>query len=158
VTIRAARSALSAMWVILSLPLFVVVSLQSMNQVYGDAQSWDKGWLWIMPLLFPVLGTIIGSWSVGRNDNDDQVMASGSPFYLTMLLSGVYFMILYGGIITGSIVYKHGNWDFIMRSTGWFLSMFQMLISVALTKFFIENIRPAEDRPPPRPEARQSAS
>jgi hypothetical protein len=146
------------MWVGLSLPLIIIVTLQSLNQVYGDAQNWDKGWLWIMPLLFPVLGTIIGSWSVGRNDSDNQLIASGSAFWLTMLLSIVYFVILYGGIITGSLVYKHSNWDFVMRSTGWFLAIFQMLISIALTKFFIENIRPSEFEPHHRPEDRRSAS
>ena len=96
-----------------------------------------------MPLLFPILGTIIGSWSAGRNESDDLEIASSSVFWLTMLLSCVYFVIFYGGLITGSLVYRHENWDFIIRSTGWFLSVFQALISIAITKFFIENIRPA---------------
>ncbi len=144
--IKTARSLLSIIWVICSLPLIIIVTLQSLNQVYGGAEDWDKGWLWIMPLLFPVLGTIIGSWSVGRNDSDDLQIASNSVFWLTMLLSFVYFVIFYGGVIIGSLVYRHSNWDFIMRSTGWFLAMFQTLISIAITKFFIENIRPALPR------------
>jgi hypothetical protein len=143
VKVKTARSSLSILWVVGSLPLIVIVTLQSLNQVYGDAQNWDKGWLWIMPLLFPVLGTIIGSWSAGPNESDELNVSSGSAFWLTVLLSSVYFVILYGGLIIGSLVYKHTNWDFIMRSTGWFLSVFQALISIAITKFFIENIRPA---------------
>jgi hypothetical protein len=143
VKVKTARSSLSILWVVGSLPLIVIVTLQSLNQVYGDAQNWDKGWLWIMPLLFPVLGTIIGSWSAGPNESDELKVSSGSAFWLTVLLSSVYFVILYGGLIIGSLVYKHTNWDFIMRSTGWFLSVFQALISIAITKFFIENIRPA---------------
>ena len=141
--IKTARSSLSILWVVGSLPLIVIVALQSLNQVYGGAETWDKGWLWIIPLLFPVLGTIIGSWTVGRNENDDMPISSGSAFWLTMLLSGVYFVIFYGGLIIGSLVYQHTNWDFIIRSTEWFLSVFQALISIAITKFFIENIRPA---------------
>ena len=80
---------------------------------------------------------------MGRNETDDVEIPSSSMFWLTMLLSSVYFVIFYGGLITGSLVYKHTQWDLIMRSTGWFLSVFQALISVAITKFFIENIRPA---------------
>ncbi len=141
--VKTARSSLSILWVVGSLPLIVIVTLQSLNQVYGGPDNWDKGWLWIMPLLFPILGTIIGSWSAGRNESDDLEIASSSVFWLTMLLSCVYFVIFYGGLITGSLVYRHENWDFIIRSTGWFLSVFQALISIAITKFFIENIRPA---------------
>jgi uncharacterized membrane protein len=141
--VKTARSTLSITWVIGSVPLIVVVALQSLNQVYGDQQSWDKGWLWIMPLLFPVLGTIIGSWSVGHNKVDNLEIASIAAFWLTMLLSLVYFIVLYGGLIIGAVVYNHSNWDFIMRSTGWFLGTFQLLITIALTKFFIENIHPA---------------
>ncbi len=70
--VKEARSRLSVLWVAGSLPLIVIVALQSFNQVYGGADSWDKGWLWIMPLLFPMLGTIIGSWSVGRNEIDNR--------------------------------------------------------------------------------------
>jgi hypothetical protein len=141
--VKAARSLLSVVWVVCSVPLIVIITLQSLNKVYGNADNWDKGWLWMMPLLFPVLGTIIGSWSVGRNESDNLEISSSAAFWLTMLLSCVYFIIFYGGLVIGSLVYKHGDWDFIMRSTGWFLGMFQALISVALTKFFIENIHPA---------------
>ena len=149
VKVKGARSFLSVMWVAGSLPLIVIVALQSFNQVYGGADSWDKGWLWIMPLLFPMLGTVIGSWSVGRNKIDTQEISSGSVFYLTVLLSFTYFVILYGAIITGSLVYEHSNWDLIMRSTGWFLGMFQALIMIALTKFFIENIHIEDTDPAP---------
>lgn len=92
--IKTARSMLSITWVIGSVPLFIVIPLQSFNQVYGDEQNWDKGWLWIMPLLFPILGTIIGSWSVGENEVDDFEVASTSVFWMTMILSVVYFAIL----------------------------------------------------------------
>ena len=100
-------------------------------------------------LLFPMLGTIIGSWSVGRNEIDNTEISSGAAFWLTALLSLAYFVILYGGIITGSLVYEHSNWDLIMRSTGWFLGTFQALIMIALTKFFIENIHTEDAGPAP---------
>ena len=147
--VKDARSRLSVLWVAGSLPLIVIVALQSFNLVYGGADSWDKGWLWIMPLLFPMLGTIIGSWSVGRNEIDNTEISSGAAFWLTVLLSLAYFVILYGGIITGSLVYEHSNWDLIMRSTGWFLGTFQALIMIALTKFFIENIHVEDTGPAP---------
>lgn len=95
-----------------------------------------------MPLLFPILGIIFASWSAGHSQYDDLEMSSDYVFLLTMLLSFVYFAILYAGLIVGSLVYRHSNWDFIMRSTEWFLAVFQALISIAITKFFIENIHP----------------
>jgi hypothetical protein len=141
VKVRTARSVLSITWVIGSVPLILIVALQGFNQVYGP-DNWDKGWLWIMPLLFPVLGIILASWSVGHSQYDDLDMSANYVFWLTMILSFVYFMILYAGIIVEVVVYRHSNWDFIMRSTEWFLAVFQALISVAITKFFIENIHP----------------
>jgi uncharacterized membrane protein len=140
--VKTARSILSSTWLVLGLPLIVIVGLQGLNQVYGDPQDWDKGLMWVMPLLFPVLGTIVGSWSVGRNEVDDLHISSHSAFWLTLLLSLAYFAIFYYAIIVGAVKYKHENWTFIMRYTAWFLGSFQFLISIALTKFFIENIRP----------------
>jgi hypothetical protein len=128
-------------WVVGSVPLMVIVAFQSFNQVYG-LENWDKGWLWIMPLLFPILGIIFASWSVGHSQYDDLEMSSNYVFWLTMMLSFVYFVIFYGALIIESVVYRNSNWDFIMRSTEWFLTVFQALISVAITKFFIENIHP----------------
>jgi hypothetical protein len=145
--IKTARSMLSFTWVIGGSVLFVIVVIQTFLEVYGDPlRNWDKGLLWIMPLLFPVLGTIIGSWSVGENEVDAFPVASTLVFWMTMFLSVVYLAILFGGIVIGAVVYKHTHWDYIMRSAGWGLAGFQPLISIALAKFFIENIRP------PRPE------
>jgi hypothetical protein len=144
--IKTARSMLSITWVIGSVPLFIVIPLQTFNQVYGGEQNWDKGWLWIMPLLFPILGTIIGSWSVGENEVDDFEVASTSVFWMTMILSVVYFAILYGGMVIGAVTYKHSNWDYIIRASSWFLETLQVLIAIALANFFIENIRPPRPR------------
>jgi len=134
---------LSLTWVIGSCVLFVIVAMQTFMEVYGDpSQNWDKGFLWIMPLLFPLLGTIIGSWSVGENEVDAFPVASMAVFWMTMFISIVYLAILFGGIVIGSIIYNHSRWDYIMRSTGWFLGVFQAPVSIALAKFFIENVRP----------------
>jgi hypothetical protein len=155
--IRAARATLSVTWVIGSVPLLIIVALQTFNGVYG--KEWDKGWLWIMGLLFPVLGSIIGSWSVGKNEEDNFEVASSSIFWMTMIMSLVYFAILWGGIISAFIIDKNvidyqnklaeyqEHIDFVMRATSWPLGAFQALISIALAKFFIENIHP------PRPKA-----
>jgi hypothetical protein len=149
--VKMARTILSVTWVAGSAPLIVVVALQGLGQVYGEPgqrlEHWDDGWLWMMPLLFPILGTIVGSWTVGQNKVDDFKVSSSSVFWLTILLSIVYLGILYAGIVIGVIVYEHNQWPFIMRSTGWFLVSFQWFITTALTKFFIENIRPDTSSP-----------
>ena len=140
--IKTARSSLSIIWVVGSVPIILIVNLQTLNQTYGDAQNWDKGWMWIMPLIFPTLGSIIGSWSVGDNKVDNLEVASKSAFVLTVILSVLYLSTMYSGLIVGSVSYRHSNWDYVIRATNWFLTAFQGLLSIALTKFFIENIRP----------------
>jgi hypothetical protein len=120
VKVRTARSVLSIMWVIGSVPLILTVSLQGFNGVYG-LDNWDKGFLWIMPLLFPILGIIIASWTAGHSQYDDLDMSSNYVFWLTMILSLVYFMILYAGIIVEVEVYRHSNWilSCARRSGSW---------------------------------------
>lgn len=139
--VRVARRALSYTWVAGSLPPLLLVALLTFNEVYQEP---DQGLLWLSPLLFPILGTIIGSssWSIGYNETDDFDIESTSVFWLTLLLSIVYLVILYVGMALGVFAFRNSNWNYIMRATGWLLGSFQWLISSALTNFFIENIRP----------------
>jgi hypothetical protein len=142
-TIKTARALLSATWVAGSVPLLIIVALQTFNQVYGAGENWDKGALWIIPLILPVLGMVVGALSVGHNESDELKLSSVSSFWVTMILVVVYFIILYGSMIIGvsGASYRHNNWNFIISASSWILGNLQWVISIALTKFFIENIR-----------------
>jgi hypothetical protein len=142
-TVRTARTALSAAWFVGSVPLFLLVALQTVRHVYGTGENWDKGALWIMPLLLPVLGTIVGALYVGHNESDDLRLSSTNSFWLTFVLIVVYFVILYGSMITGinAASPERNDWTSIISSSTWILGNLQWMISFALTKFFIEHIR-----------------
>ncbi len=116
--IKTARSTLSITWIIGSVPVILIVALQTFNQVYGGLESWDKGWLWIMPLLFSVLGTIIGSWTVGHNEVEE----SSSVIQLGILADDDFVDCLFCNFMGRTdhrrCYDKHSNWDYIMRSTG----------------------------------------
>jgi hypothetical protein len=52
---------------------------------------------------------IMGSWTVGHNDTDDQPLASSSAFVLTLLLTVLYFSLVYIGVAI---------WRIVLRSQG----------------------------------------
>lgn len=143
--IKKARAALSWAWVAGALPLLIIVTLQTFNHEYGTGKDWDKGALWIFPLVLPVLGTIVGAVSVGHNESDELDLSSTNTFWLTIILIVAYFVILYSSMIVGlrRATDKGNEWDFIISASSWILGVFQWVISIALTKFFIEHIRPS---------------
>jgi hypothetical protein len=61
---------------------------------------------------------IMGSWTVGHNDTDDQPLASSSTLVLTLLLTVLYFSLVY----IGALYYRHKEWPFVIRAAGWPLS------------------------------------
>jgi hypothetical protein len=65
---------------------------------------------------------IMGSWTVGHNDTDDQPLASSSAFVLTLLLTVLYFSLVYIGVAIGPLYYDHKEWPFVIRAAGWPLS------------------------------------
>jgi hypothetical protein len=146
--IKTARIILSLTWLIGGLPLLAIVPFQSISDAYGETStSWDKGYLWLMPLLFPPLSMIVGSWLVGKNNIDEEPISSVWLLVLTLLLSATFLFIIWGAIFVGAFKYNHQNWDQIFRSTTLYLSVgLQPIVTVALTKFFIENISSRHDR------------
>jgi hypothetical protein len=81
-----------------------------------------------------------GQW--GPNDGDDLEIPSAAIFWLTSYYISFICNTLFSGYYA-LVRVKHSGWDFVMRSAGWFLTMFQTQISIAITKFFLENIRPS---------------
>jgi hypothetical protein len=149
-TVKTARNALSLAWGAGSFPLLILVSIQTMTHRYGAGLEWDKGMLWIFPLVLPVLGMIGGAISVGENASDNLPLSSVNSFWFTLVLIIVYFIILYSSMLIGFHIVgdmtdakeASDEWTFIISSSSWILGTLQWVITIALTKFFIENIRP----------------
>jgi hypothetical protein len=139
--IKTARNLLSATWFAGSLPPIALMPLLSLFDAFGDpATAWDKGYLWLMPLVVPPLSMIVGSWLVGKNKIDEAPISSVWLLIAMLLLSATFLLIVWGAIIVGALKYNHQNWDNIFRSTSWYLTGLQPILMVPLAKFFIENI------------------
>jgi len=136
--VRTARTLLSATWVIASIPLILIVTLQSLLEVFGT--DWDKPWAWLVQLLFPILGIVVGVWSVSDSESETVQIASTVVFWGTMLLSLCYIAMIYLTIGVGAFYYQHKNWDFIMKSTSLFFGPFQAIVTTAMAKFFLETV------------------
>jgi hypothetical protein len=143
--IRTARILLSITWVFGIVPLFLGVALEAFLQVFGKGIGSDKGLVWFVNLVFPILGTIVGSWTVGKNMEGDHEVASPAVFWMSMTLLIVYLAILWMAFLVATFVYGNSSeeWDYIIQSSGWFLGLLQGTIGAVLAKFFIENIQPS---------------
>jgi len=145
-TINRARNVLAIAWGAGSLPLLILVSIQTYNDMYGVGEDSDKGLLWIFPLVLPVFGMIVGAMSVSQTQVDNLTLSSVNFFWLTLLLIVVYFVILYSAMLIGlhnlSPSSTSRDWTNIISKSSWILGTLQWVITIALTKFFIENIRP----------------
>jgi hypothetical protein len=145
-SVSKARAILSIVWFSLSIPLVLIVTLQTFMKVYGP--DWDKPWTWLLALIFPILGIIVGVWSVSEHETDQLKVSSGHVFWATLAASVVYLSMIYAALFIGSFYYEHREWDFIFKSSSWFFIPFQALVTTALAKFFLENVHHRGERRP----------
>ena len=87
-----ARAILSATWILASIPLILILTLQTLLGVFET--DWDKPWGWLVQLLFPILGIIVGVWTVSESEVDTVRIASTVVFWGTMLFSLCYLAMI----------------------------------------------------------------
>ena len=135
-----ARHLLAIVWVGGSVPVLMFVGIQSFYQSYGSGEQADKGWLWVMPILFPQLSTVLASsYLLRKSKNAESTTFSHSSFWTTFALSLSYLFILYTAIYVGVVVYRNNNWDFVLRIGSWILCTLQFVFFFAYSAFFNEN-------------------
>jgi hypothetical protein len=131
-----ARGALSGCWLLGIAPLLLLMVARSVTGFYKGEII--ELWSWLVQLLFPVLGIITASWSVGGTHADDVDVKSPSVFWFTLGCSVFYLIAIYMVVFLepGS----EENWVTVFRNSGIYLGFIQGIVVTALGKFFIENI------------------
>lgn len=145
-TVGRARSILSIVWVVLSLPLLAIVFFQTINHKYGD---WETGFAWLIPLLFPILSFIIATWTVAESRKDKVSLQNAYVFYGSVFLSVCYLMSLYVvvGLVPRNVDQIEEYVKGVIHPSSWYLGTFQAIVVVAVGKFFLEEISEAADSP-----------
>lgn len=135
-TIKKARSILSFLWVGLSAPLVLFAVVLSATKFSND--QWDVPWSWLIPLVIPTLSLIIAVWSVGGTPHDEINVKSMGVFWCTLALTLLYFVAIYLVVL----LYPLSSSDLAthLRTSGWYLGLLQGLTTVAVGKFYVENV------------------
>jgi hypothetical protein len=131
-----ARSLLSGCWLMGIGPLLLLMVARSVTGYYTGEII--ELWSWLVQLLFPVLGILTASWSVGGAHADDVDVKSPSVFLFTLGCSFFYLIAIY--MVVFLEPYSKENWVTVFRNSGIYLGFLQGVVATALGKFFIENI------------------
>jgi magnesium-transporting ATPase (P-type) len=147
-TIQKARIVLSATWIGGTVPLLLLVALETFLQAFGKGIGWDKITVWYLNLVLPILGTIVGSWQVEKEDGGNEKVSSSAVFWMTFTLMVLYLAILWMAFVVATFKYENNSddWDYIIQSSGWLLAVLQVTISAVLAKFFIESFQSGPNR------------
>jgi hypothetical protein len=146
-TVGRAKAIISYLWIIFGSLIFGVVVYQTMiGKFRFSPGDWDAGLSWVTPLIFPVLGFIIPTWTVGPTKKDLVVLKHVHVFFAAVFFSVLYFFGLIGVLwrLPREISEIEAYVNDVMRTSSWFLGTVQALVIVVVGKFFLEEIRAEE--------------
>ncbi|HUC60530.1 MAG TPA: hypothetical protein VMF53_01095 [Alphaproteobacteria bacterium] len=135
-TFARAREILAWTWS-LSLLLVLIVLVQTAMGYYKT--DWQIPWGWLSPLLFPILSMVFGAITARTSLAHETEVRSKQLFVITLILSALYIVALYIVVIFGAISPNGIEW--LMAASTWFLIPFQVIVSISLSKFFVEELR-----------------
>jgi hypothetical protein len=143
-TLGRAKAIISYIWLILGSIIYaLVVYLTLIGKFRFSASDWDAGLSWVTPLVLPVLGFIIPTWTIVGTNKDHVILKNIHVFIAAVLMSVLYLLALFGvlWLLPQEIGAIEKYVNEVMRTSSWFLGTFQALIVVVLGKFFLEEIR-----------------
>jgi len=143
-TVGHAKAAISYIWLVLGAIVFgLVVYLTMIGKFRFSPSDWDAGLSWITPLVLPVLGFIIPTWTVHTTKRDRVVLTNTHVFFAAIPLSILYFAGLFGVLwrLPQEISEIEAYVNDVMRTSSWFLGTIQALTIVVVGKFFLEEIQ-----------------
>jgi hypothetical protein len=135
-TIGRARAILSLLWIVLTCPIILIISIQTVLGVYGE--DWDLPWSWLLSLIFPTLSLVVAVWTVSTATVTEKPVRSMHVFWGAVIISVFYLTNLYIAVILGH--YSPLTIERVLKASAWYLVPLQGLVTVALGKFFVENI------------------
>lgn len=143
-TVGHAKAVISYLWLIFGSIIFgLVVYLTLIGKFRFSASDWDAGLSWVTPLILPVLGFIIPTWTIRATKRDRVVLKNTHVFFAAVLLSTLYFLGLFGVLwrLPQEISEIEAYVNDVMRTSSWFLGTIQALTIVVVGKFFLEEIQ-----------------
>lgn len=136
-TVKKAKTALTMLWVIVTMPLLLLLIMRQLNGFYGtDAKA---VWTWAAQYLFPPLTLIGSAWAVAQTPGEGKRIAAPIVFWVAIVMSLAYLCALL--LVAGAQAGEGQSWQSVFEQSGLFLSLFQALLIGWLGKFFIESRR-----------------
>ena len=135
-TVGQAKSWLSIGWLIAVGPLIVVLVLRQQTGFFGDDPK--AVWSWFSQFVLPALTLLAGAWTVSASPNDLKQLHSPMIFWVAIVLSIFYVVLLY--VVIANLV---GSLQPLaqLKDSALFLGVLQGLVIGVLGKFFIESGR-----------------
>jgi hypothetical protein len=134
-----ARAILAAVWMVMSIPLIVIIFLQTLNDNY---EQWDTGFGWLIPLVFPVLSFMFATYTISETATDRVVLRSLHGFVLSTVASIFYLTLLY--VVVLSMPREEEKLRFYiehnMKPSSWYLGTVQGLVIALVGKFFLDHV------------------
>lgn len=143
-TLGQAKAALSYIWLIFGSLIFgLVVYLTLIGKFRFAPGDWDAGLSWVTPLVLPVLGVIVPTWTIRSTKKDRVVLKHVHVFFAAMFLSLLYFFGLLAvlWLLPRDIEAIQAYVNDVMRTSSWFLGTIQALVIVVVGKFFLEEVK-----------------
>jgi hypothetical protein len=131
------------LWIAGSLPVVIVMFIQTLNDYYGDANQ--EAWGWLLSALMPTLSLVVGSYvAVQRGSQSDTKTVDSLVFWLATL-----FSILFLCVVNGAVFYlPFGKTSPIatMHRTNLLLGALQGVVGTCLGVFFVSGQAAGEGR------------
>jgi hypothetical protein len=150
-TVGRAKAVISYIWLFFGSIIFsIVVYLTLIGKFRFAPGNWDAGLAWATPLILPVLGFIVPTWTIGTTKKDSIVLKHAHVFFAAVFLSVLYFLGLFYilWLLPREIDDIEAYVNDVMRTSSWFLGTVQALLIVVVGKFFLEEITEEVDSKP----------
>ena len=142
-TLGRAKAVISYVWVVIAVTILGIVFIQTLKGKYDfKPGDWDAGLAWAMPLVLPILGFIIPTWTLAGSARDQVIVKNVHVFVFALILSLLYFIALF--VVLWQIPVEISDIEAYatrtLRTTSWVFGVFQVAVVAALGKFFLEEI------------------
>ncbi len=138
-----AKAIISSTWLFLGVIIYlVVIYLTIIGKFKFAPGDWDAGLAWISPLILPVLGFILPTWTLTGTRRDRVELKHMYVFFFAIFLSLLYLLALFFVLwrLPEEIHEIEEYVNQVMRTSSWYLGTFQALILIVIGKFYLEEV------------------
>lgn len=96
--LRVCQRRLLTVWIVGSLPPFVAMFIQSLNDYFKESNSNQEAWGWLLSALMPTLSLMVGSFIAMNTGKPEDKSVDSVVFWLAILFSLVFLSVVNGTI------------------------------------------------------------